>query len=161
MRAPQLLLAISLVVLASAAAAQSDPHDTSWGKAGVSLADYRADAIACARQAVAIDVSHSEAAKILVLASSRIDYASNPAEIADDVAAARPERQFEEVSDIQHKALADCLTAHGYQRFSLTKAQRKHLAKLKPGSDERRAYLHGLASDPDILAAQRLPDKKS
>lgn len=159
MQARTVLFALILAGAATAAIADPATHDTSWGKANVSLADYRADAIACARLAVATDVSHTEAAKILVRASDRIQYALTPMDVAQDVAAARPERQFEEVSDIQHKALADCLVARGYQRFTLTKAQRKHLAKLTPGSDERRAYLHALASDPEVLAAQGIIDK--
>lgn len=149
------LAAIVAVGLAAPAMAASD---ISWGKPGVSLGDYRADAIACARQAVATDVSHTEAARILARASDRIQYALTPWDVANDVAAARPERQFQEVSDIQHKVLADCLTEHGYRRFQLTKAQRKHLAKLPVGSYERRIYLHDLGSDPKVLAAQAVGD---
>ncbi len=36
----------------------------------------------------------------------------------------------------------------------LTGEQYEMLEDLEQGSDERRAYLHGLASDPDVLAAQ-------
>jgi hypothetical protein len=159
MRVSTLLLAVAVAGTALPAPA-ADRSGVTWGKPNVSLADYRGDAIACARQAAAVDVSGTEAAKVLITASTRIDNASNPAEIADDVAAARPDRQFKEVSDIQHRALADCLTSHGYQRFRLTAAQRKHLAKLPTGSDVRRAFLHHLASDPDVLAAQTVSDDR-
>jgi len=32
------------------------------------------------------------------------------------------------------------------------------LEDLAPGSDERRAYLHSLASDPHVLATQAVTD---
>ena len=38
--------------------------------------------------------------------------------------------------------------------FKLTTEQRHRLSKLPVGSDARHAYLHSLASNPDILARQ-------
>ena len=65
--------------LATAAGAQAPSpamlHHTSWGKAGVSLEDYRADAVACAREAVNLDIANTTAAKRLVAASRAIDTA--------------------------------------------------------------------------------------
>jgi hypothetical protein len=52
--------------------------------------------------------------------------------------------------------LHECLEARGYRRFALTADQRKQLKKLALGSKARRAYLHSLASDPDILSRQAL-----
>lgn len=45
----------------------------SWGKAGISFAQYRGEAIACARRGADLDVSHTEAAAILIDASRKID----------------------------------------------------------------------------------------
>jgi hypothetical protein len=48
-----------------------------------------------------------------------------------------------------------CLMQRGYSKFRLTDEQRKRLSKLRAGSDERRAYLYGLASDPAVLQSQK------
>lgn len=45
----------------------------SWGKAGISFEQYRGDAIACARQGANLDVSHTDAAAVLIDASRKID----------------------------------------------------------------------------------------
>jgi hypothetical protein len=77
--------------LATAAGAQAPSRSmlqhTSRGKAGVSLEDYRADASTCARAAVNLDVSGTEAAKTLVAASRAIDTAYS--ERVDDRAGRR------------------------------------------------------------------------
>src|SRR3546814_18253978 len=58
------------------------------------------------------------------------------------------------VKDMQYAMLERCLNALGYRPFKLTDAQRERLNDLAPGSDARRDYLHGLAADPEVLAAQ-------
>jgi len=45
----------------------------SWGKAGISFEQYRSEAIACARQGANLDVSHTDAAAVLIDASRKID----------------------------------------------------------------------------------------
>ena len=49
-----------------------------------------------------------------------------------------------------------CLVDRGYSRFRLTAEQQATLGRLKKGSPERHRFLHALASDPDVLASQRL-----
>lgn len=56
----------------------------------------------------------------------------------------------------RNDALKTCLVNRGYTEFELTPEQRAELAKLPQGSDERRAYLHKLGTDPDVLGKQAL-----
>lgn len=126
----------------------------SWGKADVSLAEYREDAITCGRQAAALDVGGSGPAEALVLASRMIDNAPDAWTTVDAMRIASPERNMLKVGDMLEAELERCLTGHGYRKFKLTPEQRHRLAKLAVGSDERHAYLHSLASDPAVLARQ-------
>lgn len=57
-----------------AAPAWSAPvSQESWGKAGIGFEQYRSEAIACARQGAGLDVSHTDAAAVLIDASRKID----------------------------------------------------------------------------------------
>jgi hypothetical protein len=162
--------------LAAAAEPQSHmpPRDTSWGKAGVSLYDYRLDAAECAWQAMSMDVAQTDAAKTLVRASRELDHIAETAWMtgpahADPVVGGnvgiayqqalgkyRPDRQFEAIKDLQYGALDTCLTQRGYSRFQLTAGQAQQLRHLKRGSMERRTYLHSLASDAAVLRQQAI-----
>lgn len=145
----------------------------SWGKAGVTLEAYRADAVACGREGYYLDVSNTEAAKVFKQASSQLE--NNEAslaatamtgdldrtmQIANDstriVERARPAERMKEVRTLLQDTVSGCLQARGYTRFQLTPAQQRHLRALKIGSPGRHAYLHRLASDPAVLAAQKL-----
>lgn len=139
---------------AASAARQHRPPDWSWGKAGVSLDQYRADGIACARQAVAHDISGSDPAKAFQLATRLTDDETDPLAFARAGQMIGVDRQLAKVEDLQYALLERCLTALGYRPFRLTDAQRERLEELKAGSDARRAYLHSLAADPKVLAAQ-------
>jgi hypothetical protein len=154
-----------IVLTACIAAAAASPaearlvgpgFDKSWGKAGVSLEQYRADAIACGREAAAIDLAGSGPAKSLVIASRMLD--NNPTLETAGVAMwiASPERNFAKAGDIMHARLDRCLTDHGYREFKLSTEQRHRLRRLPVGSLERHTYLHRLASDPTILASQAI-----
>ncbi len=55
------------------------------------------------------------------------------------------------VARARTELLRSCLTERGYSEFALTAEQRKHLATLAQGSDERRDYLYKLGTDPSIL----------
>jgi hypothetical protein len=68
----------------------------------------------------------------------------------------RPEERLKHIKQMQLAKTDECLVQRGYSRFRLTEDQQRHLRHLKSGSDERRAYLYSLASDPAVLAAQRL-----
>jgi hypothetical protein len=178
MRIERLAVTLTAVSLATLAGAQIQPRpaptDTSWGKAGVTLEDYRTDAILCARHAANLDISGTEAAQTLVDATRAIDNAASAGwltapsatdratsmspnlDLGRTMAAYRVERQFGDISDLQYETLATCLGQLGYRRFRLTGEQRRRLRRLEHGSDERRAYLHSLASNPEVLSRQGL-----
>ncbi|TPG42511.1 hypothetical protein EAH79_01070 [Sphingomonas koreensis] len=147
------VIGIAAAAVLSVAAAPQRPK-TSWGKPGVSLADYRADSIACARQAADLDVSKTGAAQALVTASHQLDHPIDLAAAQQAMDLARPEQRFAEVARLQKQALEQCLRGRGYRPFALNKAQRDRLGKLSYGSDERRTYLYKLASDPEVQRAQ-------
>jgi hypothetical protein len=164
------LFAMPLLLFALPAAAAPSPKD-SWGKAGVTFGQYRADSIDCTAQGYYTDVSDSSAAKTLVVASRQLDNLSRAGatapggdsmdqavQFANDnqriIDQARPEAQFNEVKNILQSVVDKCLIARGYSKFRLTKDQRRRLTKLKLGSEKRRQYLYDLASDPSVLQNQ-------
>ena len=148
----------------------------SWGKAGISLAQYRKDAIECGHRAAATDLAGTDPAKAFVAGSrlmesdpnagpvALIDPTAGPAAAADAMASAGsaanvnrmigPERQFAKAGDILERALEHCLEGRGYRKFKLNSEQRHKLSKLPLGSDARHAYLHSLASNARVLETQ-------
>jgi hypothetical protein len=149
-----------LIALAAAAslagmAAAARPA-LSWGKPGVSFETYRADATACLRAAASTDLTGTEPAEALVLASRRVETAlnSDPWSVAQAIDAARPDLSIRQARDIIQARLDHCLVEHGYRRFALTDAQRRQLGHFSLRQPERQVYLHSLASDPQVLASQ-------
>lgn len=69
----------------------------------------------------------------------------------------RPERRMDELKQGMVSVVELCLQDRGYVQFRLTDEQRETLSDLDKGSDERRAFLHRLASNPAVLEAQALP----
>jgi hypothetical protein len=176
-----LIVLAAAATLASAAIAANAPQ-TSWGKAGVSFADYRSDATFCLRQAAGTDLTGTEPANALVLASRRMatgqtnDYSpavggassTGPAttnsgfdpmieaanRMQQERIAARPELRIRQAHDIMQRRLEHCLAGRGYHRFRLTDEQRRRLRHFPERAAERQTYLYSLASDPQVLAAQ-------
>jgi hypothetical protein len=170
-----------LISLPAAAAAAVSPsaaktYRTSWGKPGVSLAQYRADAVTCGQHASGMDLAGTGPARALALASRRMEAEPNatpmavqdprqaPGAAMDPLAMAGaapsamqmagPERQIAKAGDMMKVELERCLASLGYREFRLTADQRRKLSKLPVGSVARHAFLHQLASDPDVLARQ-------
>ena len=163
MRQPAHFLS-GLIVLAAAAglgsASAASRPTLSWGKSGVSYEAYRADATACLRAAASTDLTGTEPAEALVLASRRIETAMNsdPWSVAEATDMARPDLRIRQARDIIQARLNHCLVAHGYSRFRLTDAQRRQLNHFNLRQPERQVYLHSLASDPQILASQSVDE---
>jgi hypothetical protein len=154
----------------------------SWGKAGVSLAQYRQDALECGLQGYYTDISKTDDAKAFVDASRQLDavtngasapnttggsatgpastdsidqmvlYANQQQRIVENV---RPDRRYRSIKQILLSRTDQCLAQRGYSKFVLTDEQRHALRKLKAGSEQRREYLYRLASNPVILQSQR------
>jgi hypothetical protein len=150
------LIALAAAGGLSAAAAAAARPALSWGKPGVSFEEYRADATACLRAAAATDLTGTEPAEALVLASRRVETALNadPWSVAQAIDAARPDLSIRQARDIIQARLDHCLAEHGYHRFRLTDAQRQQLHHFNLRQPERQVYLHSLASDPQVLASQ-------
>jgi len=64
-------LMLALVAASPAFAAKTEA--TSWGKAGVSIDQYRTDAISCGRSGYYLDVSDTEAAYVFKAATGQLE----------------------------------------------------------------------------------------
>jgi hypothetical protein len=183
----RLLFAIPLLALVLPATANSAPApQESWGKAGVSLAQYRQDALDCALKGHYLDISKTDDAKAFVNASRQLDAvttgASAPtttgasaggpnstdsidqmARFADQqqhiVSSVRPDERFHSIKRMLVDRTGQCLANRGYSKFQLTDAQWRQLRKLKFGSEERRVYLYNLGSNPTVLQTQSVAAK--
>ncbi|HZU50889.1 MAG TPA: hypothetical protein VE968_03340 [Sphingomicrobium sp.] len=177
------LFAVSLGswMIASAATAAPAPKE-SWGKAGITLAQYRQDSLECGLKGYYTDISKTDDAKAFVNASKQLDaittgasapmtlgsnatgpdttvdqmaqYADEQQHIVDNV---RPDERFKSIKKTLESAADQCLISRGYSKFELTDDQRHALRHLKAGSDQRRQYLYSLASNPTVLQSQRAP----
>ena len=178
----RILIAVAAAATFAGAASAANAPQTSWGKAGVSFDDYRSDATACLRVAAGTDLTGTEPANALVLASRRMatgqtnDYSptvgganstgpsvvNNGFDPAIEAAnrmqqermAARPDLRIRQAREILQRRLDHCLAGRGYHRFRLTDEQRRQLRRFPERAAERQTYLHSLASDPRVLAAQ-------
>jgi hypothetical protein len=168
----RIALSISvLILLAAGTAVAARPPALSWGKTGITFDEYRADATICLREAARTDLTGTEPANALVLASRRIETAltadftpmigggfdpviNTVNAVQQARIAARPDLRLRQARDILQARLDHCLEGHGYRRFRLTDAQRRQLDHFNPRQPERQAYLHSLASDPQVLASQ-------
>lgn len=175
------LAILPLLFVAVSASGSPAPQD-SWGKAGVSLAQYRQDAVDCAVEGYNLDISKTEDAHAFVRATSELDSVpgpvinqtvgtgpngSNTVDVMADFANIqghiidnlRPDQRFKSIKQMQLATISACLTQRGYLKFRLTQEQRRRLDKLKLGSDQRREYLYSLASNASILASQKAPSQ--
>lgn len=173
-------VAVACLLSAPILAAKSEP--ISWGKPGVSIDQYRTDAITCGRAGYYMDVSNTEAAHVfkdathqltaneaamqstaMIAGSSGPDSMAAGMELGNIVArsahiveATRPGERMKEVGTLMQAKVDDCLRNRGYVRFRLTAEQRRRLAHLHLGSVERHVYLYQLATDPAVLKAQAM-----
>ena len=175
------LFAVSLLlVLATPAIAAPAPKE-SWGKAGITLAQYRQDALDCGLHGYYTDISKTEDARAFVQASRQLDAVTNGASAPNTTGASatgpastdsidqmvryanqqqrivenvRPNERFRSIKQMLQSRTEHCLAGRGYAKFRLTDDQRRELRHLKFGSEERRNYLYRLASDPAVLQIQ-------
>ena len=180
------LLMVSLLLVPASAAISAPAPQESWGKAGISPAQYRQDALECGLQGHYLDISKTDDARAFVKASRQLDtittgasaptttgasatgpnstdsvdqavrYAQQQQHIVDSV---HPEQRFRNIKQTLLAKDDQCLMQRGYSKFRLTDDQRRRLSKLKAGSDGRRAYLYSLASNPAVLQSQSVSGK--
>ena len=163
------ICAVALAFLSPAPLGAAKTEAVSWGKPGVSIEQYRKDAVECGRAGYYLDVSNTEAAGVFKQATRQLE--SNEADLtlaqgpeimnivtnsAHIVDGARPTERMQEVGTLMQGTIDDCLSQRGYVRFRLTDAQRKRLSRLHLGSPERHSFLYDLATDPNILTAQAI-----
>lgn len=176
---------LALCVPALVACAASGPA-TSWGKERVSMEDYRFDGALCAATAAGKKVDDNGANTAGGINGKNSSGNSLPQQAggqnsapaggafptggggayresasADVVARAAQQHRNQEMAlqRARSDALRSCLVNRGYVEFRLTPEQRKQLAALPEGSNERREYLHKLGSDPEVLKTNRVtPD---
>jgi hypothetical protein len=112
-----------------------DP-DVSWGKAGISYADYKHDAQYCAAFGVVYALNAPAWA---------LSHDGNVWDILQN------HFQASDYARIGHNDVERCLRMRGYTRFHLTQSEAGHLAMLQIGSEERRQYLYALGSDAAVV----------
>ncbi|MDP1026813.1 hypothetical protein Q5H91_06290 [Sphingomonas sp. KR1UV-12] len=159
-------LAVVLLGLTIAAQAAKPPQ-TSWGRAGVSFDQYRADAIGCGRLGANADIADQPATKAFVAAENWNERNLNvpqagvdPArEQAQMIHRLRPAERIAEVQGVHVSVTERCLMRLGYRQFALTAEQAKALCRLRVGTSARHAFLYDLASDPAVLARQAVGPK--
>lgn len=154
------VLGISLAVgFSPASANRVEPGPRmSWGKSGVSLEQYWIDSAECAHLAADTDLTGTDPARALVIASRMIDNQNGVGDVQGALRIAAPEIQWQRAATILQAALDACLVDRGYVKFRLTDEQYRALKRLEAGTLERRMYLHSLASDPAVLASQSLSE---
>jgi hypothetical protein len=90
--------------------------------------------------------------------NNSIEQAAQYADIQQHIIeSVRPDERMRNIKKTLIANDQSCLVQRGYSKFVLTDDQRHVLKKLKAGSDERRAYLYSLATNPAVLQGQRAP----
>jgi len=167
----------ALIATAALSACATPAGQTSWGKPGVSMADYRLDSAQCILEASGGGPAHGGDASTSkstdsnqtsdtsgsrggtngpggVSGGGAIVYSGSANPDDANQAAIQQRAQVLSAKRAQKTVMEQCLASRGYRQFNLTPEQAAHLAKLPEGSVERRTYLHSLGSDPAVIAAQ-------
>lgn len=146
-----------LAAAALAGCATADAPATSWGKAGVGMDAFLADAAYCANSTAGVRGERvllvQGPAGITTSVDKNNSEASNQsldAMLGQAEAVRRAQIQADRRA--RQQAHDQCLAEKGYREFHLTRAQRAHVASLPEGSPERAAYLHQLGADPAVIA---------
>ncbi|MES1156774.1 MAG: hypothetical protein ABUL73_03240 [Alphaproteobacteria bacterium] len=176
----------ALALLAALAACETSSGASGqayWGKAGVSMVDYRVDSAQCVIQASGAQnnatVASGQNANLpdrgyssggnsgtsgnsgmnsggggLTPGGGAVTYSGTAPEGEVNQAALEQRAQEMRARRAQVDSFGACMSGRGYRPFRLTSDQAAHLATLPEGSEERRQYLYTLGADPNILAHQ-------
>ncbi|WP_231736721.1 hypothetical protein [Sphingobium sp. CCH11-B1] len=172
-------LAVALTLMTGSASAKVAAPERVWGKAGVTYEQYRADALECGKQALAADIDRTDPVKKLRQSSEEIgaldqqlgatsysqDGMSNSMQTVVQrrqmaVQGARVDQQYKRIKQVMFETARACMTENGYSRFTLTSDQQKAFSGLKDVEAGRR-YIYTLASDGQVLQAQKYTDQTS
>jgi hypothetical protein len=166
-------IAAAALVAASPVSAAGKARDVSWGKAGVSFADYRLDAGQCAARTFGVTLhltprpsralnNAGNGSNLGLIAYRNLvppEVALSPSNVrfysTTYVETYRHATRVDFAEQLQ-AILDECLVERGYRQFRLTDAQMDRLRRLEKGSAERARYLYGLGTDADVLAAQAI-----
>ncbi len=166
-----LIIACAALALTSAAPAMAagKKSNESWGKAQVSYAEYRADALECANRAYGVTpklgsmrglnasfaIRGTVAIPELFLdPSSRLQLSQFMPVRNDSYTQAYLHAARVDVINHLQGAVDGCLVDKGYSRFQLTPQQMAELRSLPQGTPERARFLHRLGSDAQVLSTQ-------
>jgi hypothetical protein len=139
----------------------------SWGKAGVSYEQYRADVLECGTAGLNTKIDDTAPVAELRkgtrqledvdnrMSSQQGDMANNIAERQAIERSIQPGQQVLRIKEIMFETIRQCMIDHQYVRFALTDQQQAEYRKVSGGPANRAKYIHSLASDPAILESQK------
>jgi hypothetical protein len=146
------VLLASAALLAGLAASPAAARD-SWGKPNVGFVEYRLDADECSNSAFDTNLwmgpIYDVMRKAMPMQGDIYTLAWSQQVLVHGVTVT--------VADQLQDSVDRCLIDRGYQRFRLTTAQNRQLSRYRRGTTERSQFLHNLAADPSVMAAQALP----
>jgi hypothetical protein len=159
------IIALSLVVVSAPLDALNvKKKDESWGKPGVTFAQYRADALECANMTYNAPITlHDlpaigagyQSAEVPVSLASKLTPGTVQIWTTTLVEGVR-HAAWMDISEQLQVVLDTCLAQKGYTRFRLTADQLNRLDHLRQTSPERQQYLYRLGSDATVVTAQKI-----
>lgn len=155
------MLLFSAISVSAASTADKEPY-VSWGKQGVSFAQYRAESVDCAYAGATKNFTDQAAYKDARRGLNDQDTQLERGDMTEYVMIYRRNLRSN-VSKLQTYLVGNverCLLDKGYKPFFLTGDQKRNLDRLKPGSRERFEFLHGLGSSGEVLSEQAIALQK-
>ena len=157
------LLSLALIS-APANALNVKKRDESWGKPGVTFAQYRADALECANVTYGAPITLHQ---LPPMPTGFLGIAVQNGDILDlrpghvmlyttTLVEGVKHATWMDISEQLQRVLDQCLIEKGYSRFRLTSDQMERLKQFGKTSPERQQYLYRLGSDATVVVPQKL-----
>jgi len=152
------------LVSAPAGALNVKKRNESWGKPGVSFAQYRADALECANMTYGAPIAlhplpPMPTGYVGVALPSGLWLDLRPSHVmiyTTTLVEGIKHATWMDISEQLQVVLNQCLVEKGYSRFRLTSDQMGRLNHLKRTSPERQQYLYQLGSDAAVVVTQKI-----
>jgi len=157
--------ALSLALVSTPAGAlKVKKGNESWGKPGVTFAQYRADALECANLTYGAPIQLNPLPPmptgffgVAMPNGEWLDLAPGHVMIyTTTLVEGVKHAAWMDVSEQLQKVLDTCLVEKGYTRFRLTAGQMQRLNHLKQTTPERQQFLYQLGSDAAVVVPQRI-----